>query len=434
MELDKLYSKAAEAAVLGSMIIDPTCIPDVIAILPDDDLFYLPENRTIYSLLTQTWFEKGVVDGVLVREALTQSGQLESIGGLEYLQVIIDSVPSSANAVYYAGVVREKAQERQLVIASEQISTVIGDSGDVSEKIQQVRDLVLSLDDDSNGELVTGKDATKAATDLRDDEQSFLTTGFQNIDRIITGLCPGQFVIIAGRPSMGKSCLALDVALNVASGGVGVLYISLEMPGKELLQRAICSGAKISLARAKSKLLTNDEWNAVYESSLKIADKTNLIIDTSSNTPQKQIALIRRLRKTHNVGLVIVDYLQLLSSGRKTESRQQEITTICRKLKLGAMSEGIPIVCLSQLNREVEARTGHRPRLSDLRESGSIEQDADIVMLVHREDYYRQSENPQAAKDGLAEVHIAKQRNGPCGTARLTFFADYIQFGNLLEY
>jgi replicative DNA helicase len=384
--------------------------------------------------LTKLWFNTHKVDAVLLRAELEKQGKLDEVGGVEYIARILDAVPHAQNARYYAGIMSEKHQERKLQDLGEQIAKTLTGQLEVNEKTQRIQELALSFETSGPDKtFVEAKDvATRYATDLRDHKQTFLPTGFRGIDRVINGISPGEVLVIAARPAMGKSALALDISLNATRRGAGVLFVSLEMSARDVIERAICSVAGVNLSRAKADSLDSHEWDLLYESSLQLSER-NLIVETHAETPEKQLALIRQLRKAHNIALVIVDYLQLVTSGGKSENRQQEITTISRKLKRLAVTEQIPIIALSQLNRAVEAREKHRPRLSDLRESGSIEQDADVVLLLHREDYYRRSENPQAMPDGLAEVHIAKNRRGPCGIAKLTFLADYVHFADLTE-
>jgi replicative DNA helicase len=378
------------------------------------------------------------IDAVLLRDELKKRDQLEKIrdteaDSIQYLADCMNSVPSSANAAYYAGIVKCKQRERSLITTVEEINKIIEDTVSLPEKIQRVQDLALGLEGDTtDAEFVEAKQAaTQVAVDLRDQKDSnLLKTGFRNLDRIIGGVAPGEFCILAGRPSMGKSALMLDIALNMANAGIGSLIFTLEMTENSLLQRAICSLAKVSLVRAKADELEGSQWRRVYQAGLDLAD-TNLILSKTVATPEQQLALVRRLKQMHNIGIVFIDYVQLMTAGRRIESRQQEITTISRKLKRLAMIEQVPVVVLSQLNRQVESRDKHRPRMSDLRESGSLEQDADVVMFIHREDYYRRNNDPDADKDGMAEVIVAKNRRGPTGIAKLVFLDECVTFVDL---
>jgi len=404
IEPEKLWSIEAEAGVLGSMMIKPECIGEILSLL-DEKSFFKPEHQTIYNCLT-TLFVAGIpVDVISLRTELKQLNQLEKIGGVDYISQLMDSLPSSANARYYAGVVKDRQQYRNLIQTVEKISKIPNEPLKINEQIQQVQELALSLGDGKlkRGYFTFAQDTEKIAAELVEDK-TFIKTGLRNIDFIIDGICPGELIILAGRPAMGKSALSSQISLNMAQAGLSIIYFSLEMTCCGLVERAL-------------KQHTTAELK-----------KMNVTIHERADTPEKQIGFIRTIKKIHEVDVVCVDYLQLMSSGTKNENRTQEISTISRKLKLAAIQENIPIIALSQLNRAVENRDKHRPRLSDLRESGSIEQDADVVMLIHREDVYRRQEDPNAPQDGSSEVIIAKNRRGTTGIAELVFLDSKVTF------
>ena len=431
-----IFSISAEAAVLGSLILAPSLISRILPILPDDKAFFIPEHQMVYSALVSMFVANSKIDPVLLRAELESRRELDKLGGtdcsgVEYIGKLLDSVPSSANAVYYARIVRDRQQYRKLVSTVELIDQAVKESTTTTEKIQAIQELALNLEPVSKGhDYIEAKNRIISVVENLQKHADTIPSGFRNIDRIINGFGPGEFAILAGRPSMGKSALMLDIALKIATTGIGVLIFTLEMTEDALLERALCSVADCSLAAAKGDILNQGGWDKIYAATNEI-EKLPIILCNTADTPEKQIALTRRLKKTHNIGIVFVDYLQLMHAGRKSESRQQEITTISRKLKRLAITEQLPVIALSQLNRQVESRENHRPRMSDLRESGSLEQDADLVLFISREDYYRRNTDPQATSDGVTDIIIAKNRRGPTGTAKLVFLEDSVSFGDL---
>jgi len=430
---DKLYSLEAEAAVLGSMLIDTSCIGKVLPRLPRSEAFFLQEHQTIYDALVKLYISNQPIDAVSLRTELKERGKLEEVGGVEYIKRILDSVPSSANAVYYAGVIRAKEKERQVHSAVNEIAEIPDQPGSVDEMIQKIQDIALELEPTKSGpDFVEMKtEATKIAGDMRNGMAGALYTGYRDLDSLITGFYPGEFIILAGRPGMGKSGLATGMALNMAKSGTAVFFSSLEMAERNLIERAICSLACVDMTKIQSGDVSEDDWIEIDRQALALTEH-DIIISKIASTPEQLAGLIHRLKQTHNIGIVFVDYLQLMTAGGKSESRQQEITEISRKLKSIALREDISIVALSQLNRQVDAREDHKPRMSDLRESGSLEQDADLVIFVYREDYYNQ--NKQGFKlDGVAEILVRKNRRGPVGVVRMVFVNDYVKFSDLLH-
>ncbi len=427
-KLDRFWSKEAEAAVLGSMIIDHDCIDRILPILTEDS-FFSDENKLIYAALLKLHTNREPTDAIALRTELKNTDNLDKAGGVEYIAQILDSVPTSANAVYYARIVRDRQRYRNLINDVERILKVPNESLGVDEQIQKVQEIALGLKTDKPEteycELAAEVENVAATIS---DKRKTIPTGFHNIDQLIQGITAGELVILAGRPSMGKSALALDMALNMAQAGKSVVYFTLEMSRRSLMERAISNVSKVSLQRLKDEPTTFELDKAKGAAAeLKALD---IVLHKGCPTPEKQIAFIRARKKFHEVDMVFVDYLQLMNAGHKAENRVQEISAISRKLKLAALQERIPIIALSQLSRKVEERksTGHRPILSDLRDSGSIEQDADIVMLLYRADYYERSE-----PDGEAELNIAKNRRGPTGVIPLTFFDEIVRFGDLLR-
>jgi replicative DNA helicase len=430
----KLFSIEAEAGVLGSMLIDPLkCIPRVLPKLPRSEAFFLPEHRIIYDALVKLYISNTPIDTVSLRTELKQQGKLDEIGGVEYIRKILESVPSPANAVYYAGVIRAKEKEREVRSAVVKIGEVVDQPGSVDEMIDKIRHIALDLEPTMSGPdfLEMRKVVTQVAIDMRDNMQGMIETGFGDLDNLIHGFGLGEFVIVAGRPSMGKSAIALCMALKIAKKGTAVFFSSLEMTERSLIKRALCSLAAVDMTAVQSGQATEEDWDEIYTQALELQGH-DIILSKIARTPEQLAGLVHRLKQTHDIGIVFVDYIQLMHTGKRSESRQQEITEISAKLKDIALCENIPVVALSQLNRQVDSREDHRPRMSDLRESGSLEQDADLVALVYRDDYYRkQKERLEFQPNGVAEVIVSKNRRGRTGTVNLVFVHDYVKFENM---
>jgi replicative DNA helicase len=375
--VDDLWSLPAEAAALGSILVDGQCMAQVVPILGSEGLFFEPQHQIIYSALLALYIGGVATDAVTLRDELTAQGKMEQAGGVEYIAKILGSVPSSANAGYYARIVREKARYRQAVTTAEQINKVPDETLNADEAITRIQDLALSL--------------------------------------TVTGVEPDG--------------LAVQIALFMARAGNSVMYFTLEMGHRALFERAICNLAQIDNQISRNKILFPgvEDKVAIAKEQLKALDFS---VFEKAAAPESQLAHIRRRRKLGKVDVVFIDYLQLMDAGERTKSLYQTVTLISKKLARMAGGEHIPVIALSQLNRQPEGRTGHRPRLSDLRESGSIEQDADIVLLLHREDYYRKLENPTEKGDGAAEVIVAKNRRGPTGIAKLSFLDNQVRFSD----
>jgi replicative DNA helicase len=403
---ENLWSIEAEAGVLGSMLIDPACIGAILPVL-DENSFFKPEHQTIFNALIALFVAGVPIDAIALRTELKSLNQLEEIGGVEYIARLLNSVPSAANARYYAGVVKDRQRYRQLLRTVESIGKVVVEPLKVDEQVQQVQALALALEQcQPSKEFFSFADCANEP----DSERAIFKTGLRNIDHIVGGFAAGELIIVAGRPSMGKSALALQIAINQAKAGLSVIYFTLEMCHRSLFKRA---------AR-------NADINDLKS--------LNIVLHESADTPDKILAFLKTRKQIQNVDVVFIDYLQLMTCGRKNDNRVAEITEISRKLKRLAMTENVPVVALSQLNRQAENRENHRPRMSDLRESGSIEQDADVVMLLHREDYYRRQSDPNAPQDGTAEAIIAKNRRGAVGTASLIFLDEKVTFGDKTNF
>ena len=437
-------SLAAEAAVLGSMIIDPNCISEVVEHLKTD-AFYRIEHQIIFDALV-TLYERTparreprgeAIDAVLLRDELEKRRQLEEIGGVEYLAKVMDSVPSSANVMYYAGIVKDKQLLREIIAAAGEIlNDAYSGDGEPGEKLDEAERKIFAVTDKKiSGSADELKDLVVRAYELIERREGShvtgLATGYFELDQWTCGLQDGEMIVIAGRPSMGKTSLALNIAEHIGLvEKLPVAIFSLETGRQQLAERFLCSSSETDAQRVRKGMLDTEQYEALVKACGELSEAPIYIDDTSALTPLGLRAKARRLRSRHHIRCIIVDYLQLMHLGtRRVESRQQEITTISRYIKSLARELNIPVVVLSQLNRAPEGREGHRPRMSDLRESGSIEQDADVVMLLHREDYYHKGQADYVA-DNKAELIIAKQRNGPTGSVELIFRERFTRFEN----
>jgi len=427
-------SPEAEAAVLGSMLLDRDCIGDVVEAVGADS-FSQTEHRILFDAILSLYekHKDGGIDLVLLRDELKKRKSLEAVGGVDYLVRVAESVPSAANVAYYANIVKEKSMLRELVHAcGEILHEACEEAGDVGEKLDTAEKRVFEVTEKKiQGTALPIKDLiTQAFENIESrkggDGVTGLPTGFMELDQVLCGLQKSEMIIVAGRPSMGKTSFALNVAENIgANENLPVVIFSLEMSKQQLVERFLCSRSKIDSQAVRKGILSTEEMTRLTETGGELFEKPIFIDDTPGLTPLMIRAKCRRLKSQHDIQAVFIDYMQLMSLGGRVESRQQEISTISRYLKALARELDVPVVVLSQLNRAAEGRQGHRPFMSDLRESGSIEQDADVVILLHREAYYHrgesewEDENPD--KINTAEVIVAKQRNGPTDTVELIF-------------
>ncbi|MBW8000714.1 MAG: replicative DNA helicase [Planctomycetes bacterium] len=432
-------SLEAEAAVIGSMILNPVCVGEVIEILPSCEAFYRPQHQMMFDALV-TLYEKSYgekLDAVLLRDELKKKNHLEDIGGVEYIAKVMESVPSAANAVYYAKIVKDKQILRELIVAaSDIVNSAYDGGGEPSGKLDDAERKIFAITNKKitgNAEII--KDlVTEAYSRIEQREGQHVTgipTGYFELDEMTAGLQNGEMIVIAGRPSMGKTALALNIAEHIGvENKISVAVFSLEMGRQQLAERFLCSLGKVESQLVRKGMLDEEHYRKLADASGLLFEAPIYIDDTASLTPLELRAKARRLKSRFDIRCIVVDYMQLMHMGTsRVESRQQEITTISRYIKALARELNIPVIVLSQLNRAAEGREGHRPRMSDLRESGSIEQDADVVMLLHREDYYHRGEAGYE-DDNTAEVIIAKQRNGPTGSISLTFREKFTRFEN----
>ena len=432
-------SLAAEASVLGSMLLDPVCIGAVVEQLGTCEVFYRIENQMIFDALVSLYEKnKGVgLDAVLLFDELEKRNQLEKVGGAEYVAKIMDSVPTTANVMYYTDIVKDKMLLREIIAAtSEILDDAYSSDGDTKEKLDKAESKIFSV----TNKKVTGSASPLKELVVRAYEQiekrdgghvTGLPTGYYELDQKTCGLQNGEMIIVAGRPSMGKTSLALNIAEHIGvNEKIPLAIFSLEMGKQQLAERVLCSLSRIESQLVRKGMLETTQLEKLVEACGVLSDAPIYIDDTASMTPLELRAKARRLKSRYDIQAIFVDYLQLMGLGTgRIESRQQEITAISRYIKALARELDIPAVVMSQLNRSPEGRDGHRPRMSDLRESGSIEQDADVVMLLHRDDYYHRGE-PDYEDNNTADLIIAKQRNGPTGTVKLTFIEKFTRFEN----
>ncbi len=419
-------SPEAEAAVLGSMLLDRECIGDIVEHI-NADSFSLTEHRIIFGAILTLYENNSQIDLVLLRDELKKRKSLEAVGGVDYLVRVIESVPSAASAEYYAGIVKEKAMLRSLArTCGEILNEACDEGGDVGEKLDSAEQRIFEVTEQKiKGSAVPLKDLiTQTFENIESRKGSHVTglsTGFEELNYMLSGLQKGEMIIIAARPSMGKTSFALNVAEHLgADENVPVVIFSLEMGKHQLVERFLCSRSGVDAQLVRKGMLSADQMAALTQAGGQLFEKPIFIDDSPGLTPLMIRAKCRRLKSQHDIQAIFIDYMQLMSLGGRVESRQQEISTISRYLKALARELDVPVVVLSQLNRGAEGREGHRPRMSDLRESGSIEQDADVIMLLHREDYYHRGE-AEYEENNMAEVIVAKQRNGPTGTVELIF-------------
>ncbi len=415
---------AAEQGVLGGMLLSKDAIADVVEILKTND-FYRPVHATVYDVILDLYGRGEPADALTVAAALADSGELQRIGGVPYLHTMIESVPTAANASYYARIVADRAILRRLVEAGTKIvqlgyntsGNAGGDVDDIVDRAQQaiydVTEKRVSEDFAALGDMLQPTLDEIEAVGAAGGVMSGVPTGFADLDRLLNGLHPGQLIIVAGRPGLGKSTASMDFARNAAiRHGCASAIFSLEMSKIEMVMRLLSAEARVPLHTLRSGQLSDDDWTKLARRMGEISEAPIFVDDTPNMNLMEIRAKARRLKQRHNLKMLVIDYLQLMSSPKKTESRQQEVSELSRGLKLLAKEIECPVIGVSQLNRGPEQRTDKRPQLSDLRESGSIEQDADVVILLHRDDYY-DKESPRA---GEADFIVAKHRNGPTDT------------------
>ena len=429
------HDDVAEQSVLGGMLLSKDAIADVVESLRASD-FYKPAHETIYEAILSLYGHGSPADAITVADELKKRGELTRVGGAAYIHTLIASVPTAANAQYYAEIVKEHAIMRRLIEAGTKIAQLgYANETEVDTLVDQAQAEIYAVTDgNAKEDYVSFSEALEEtineidANSNRPDGVYGVPTDFIEFDELTGGLHGGQMIVIAARPGVGKSTLALDIARSASiHHQMTTVFFSLEMSRTELAMRILSAEGKISMGRLKKGDLDTEGWTNLATLQGRI-DSAPLFIDDSPNMTLMEIrAKCRRLKQRNDLKLVVLDYLQLMSSGKKVESRQQEVSEFSRSLKLLAKELDVPVIALSQLNRGSEQRTDKRPMVSDLRESGSIEQDADMVILVHREDMY----NPDSERVGEADMIIAKHRGGPTRTIPLAFSGKYSRFNNM---
>lgn len=437
------YSLEAEQAVLGSVLIDPSCITQV-NLLVKPDYFYLPQHKEIFIIMQEIDALGGKIDPLIVLEKLKDQKVYDDAGGKQYLFQLADMVPSTENVEAYSKIIREKYYIRSLISVSKGIiddAATSNESADslleaAEQKIYDIRQGRVTKGPAKIGDIIVNEvyDKLQKLSGADKDKYKGYTTGFIDLDKAITGLNKSDLVIIGARPAMGKTSLALNLARNTAMmGKKKVLFFSLEMTKEQLAQRVLSTEARIESTKMRTGNISGEEWAKLATATALLSNCELYFDDTSNMTVSEMKSRIRRLR---DVDAVFVDYLQLMKSGGRVESRVQEVSEITRNLKLMAKDLNIPVVVLAQLARTTEGRgKSHKPQLSDLRESGSIEQDADIVIMLYRDEYYsgEKDEQPEEPRPAIneAEFIISKNRHGPTTTVRVAWNGDYTLFSNL---
>lgn len=431
------FDLEAEMGVIGSVLLLPEVSDDIASLRADD--FYDDANRKIYETLRDMHDTGEKIDITLLVSKLRTSGDYEKVGGAAYLAKLSASVPNAAHAVYYADIVTEKAVYRKLIASSTEIlRDSYEQTSTAKELCAQAEQKIFAIMDGRSAQSVHSiSDVLHEAMDrmearLRDDyDTGGAESGFAQFDEMTGGLHSGELIILAARPSMGKTALAMNIGEYVSiTQQLPVLFVSLEMSGIELADRMLCSLARVNGHRLRNGTISSDDRERLIRKANEISQAPLFVDDSPSRTVSEIAAAARRIkRREGNLGLIVIDYLQLIEPDNSRDPRQEQVAKIARRLKGIARELEVPLLCLSQLNRQAEDSKDHRPRLSHLRESGAIEQDADVVMFVHREEYYHRGDE-RAQFAGQAEIIISKQRNGPIGDVELTWEADFTRFSD----
>ncbi len=427
----------AEESIISAVLLDNNILLDILeSVTPDD--FYKPAHGKIFSAITQLFSDGEPVDLVTLAERLKQDSQLESIGGAAYLAKIVDTAPVPANAKHYAKIIHEKAALRKMITtANEIVVRCYEESGDVDEVIDYAESMLFDIAEqkvkhniyplgkiiDTNIDALEERQGTGASL-------SGIPSGFKKLDELTSGFQKSDLIIMAARPGMGKTAFALNLARHAAvEAESAIALFSLEMSKEQLSLRLLCSEARIDSARVRECFFNDDDWLSLTNAA-GVLSSAPIFIDDSTNLSSLDIKTkARRLKREKNIGMIIIDYLQLMRPARAQERRDLEISEMSRTLKSLAKELSIPVIALSQLNRRLEERSDKRPQLSDLRESGALEQDADLVIFIYRDDVYNPDENNP--NKNIAEIHLAKHRSGPTGTSRLVFKGEYTRFENM---
>lgn len=437
MNLGKVppHSSEAEQTVLAAAMIDHMAVEKIINLLNSDD-FYYEANKEIFESIKQVHIENIPVDVVTVTEELKKRGKIDYVGGFEYLAQLTDNIITSKNVEAYCNIIKEKSTLRKLIsVSNEILEKGYKENEEVQKIIELAESRIFSISQNRNiNSFSEIKDVLLQVFDQLEERAMHkgsltgLTTGYDDLDRMTSGLQKSDLILLAARPSMGKTALALNIAINAVKTGASVALFSLEMSKEQYVQRIISMESMVESGKLRTGSLNDDDWSRLLTIMSTISSYKVFIDDTASISLFEMMSKCRRLKMEKGLDLIVVDYLQLMTDGGRTDSRQQEISNISRGLKAMARELDCPVMALSQLSRAPELRTDHRPIMSDLRESGAIEQDADVVMMLYRDEYYNKEESE---KKGITEVIITKQRNGPVGTVELAWVEQYTKFGNI---
>lgn len=437
LQKDRLppQSIEAEQAVLGAILIDNDALPKALEILDPDD-FYKQSHRKIFNTMTELFNKNEPIDLVTLTDYLKKKDAVESIGGVSYLSSLVNMVPTAANIKYHSKIVREKALLRGLLrSANEIVNKVYEDNLSAEELVDYAERLIFEISDKKiKSSFVTLREVIKGTFEMiehlysKEERVTGVPSGFRDLDKLTSGFQKGEFVVVGGRPSMGKTAFILNIAQHVGARlREPVAIFSLEMAKEQVALRMLCSEAMVNSNSIRKGFIKKDDWHKLTAAASNLIDAPIFIDDSSSISVLELRAKARRLKLEHGLSLLIVDYLQLMRGMGTFERREQEISEISRSLKALAKELSIPVIAVSQLNRTVEQRRPPKPILADLRESGAIEQDADVILFLYRDEIYNR-DNP--SNKGEAEVIIAKQRNGPTGVVNLTFISDSTRFLN----
>ena len=429
----------AESSVLGGILLENEAVNQVLELLRPED-FYRESHRKVFRAIVELSDRSEPVDLITLSDFLKSRGELEAVGGTAYLASLADFVPTAANISHYARIVREKSILRSLISTATEIATRgYEEQGNVEEFLDSAEKVIFDISEKkikasfvAVGDMI--KDTLKTVEKLyeRKEMVTGVPTGYSDLDRLTAGLQPAELIIVAGRPGMGKTAFALNIAANAAFTGAGVAVFSLEMAKEQLVLRMLCSEARVDSSKVRSGYLGERDFPQLAKAAGRLHEAPIYIDDTPAISVLELRAKARRLvrDRSKKIGLIIVDYLQLMRGMGTASNREQEISEISRSLKALAKELSVPVIALSQLNRRVEDRSDRRPMMSDLRESGAIEQDSDVIIFIYRDEVYNKSDE---SKKGLAEIIVAKQRNGPIDTVTLTFLNEYTRFENYTE-
>lgn len=429
------YSREAEQAVIGSALTDMQSVSASLELIKAED-FYFAYNREIFSVITELFNENSPIDFITVSNRLNQHDKLEAVGGMAYLRNVAMEVPTTRHTTYYANMIKEKATLRSLIKSANAISDMAYEETDKVERVlEQSEQLIFDVASSREkndivpvSDILIGSYQTLVENSQNRGGITGIATGFDELNKRTGGFHGGELILIAGRPGMGKSSFAVNIAEHVSINDKRTVAIfNLEMPKEQIVNRIICSQASVNTGKLRNGEINADDWEKIGEVVNRVASAPMYIDDTASVTVSQIRAKCRRLKQTRNLALIIIDYLQLMQSSGRPESRQQEISEISRSLKILSKELDVPVIALSQLSRASESRSDKRPMLSDLRESGAIEQDADMVMFLYRDDYY----NKDSEEKNIAECIVAKHRNGETGMFKLGWRGEYTKFSNL---